>query len=190
MVAFLACITTSSGFAQSAFTQGKHESDKDHDHKGRFFSGGAVSFWSDNKDKTLTLDLCPEIGYLFNDSWGVGMLLGYEYERKEEGTTKTIGNAFKVSPFVRYYYIHKNPFNLYLDGGFGFNFSKEKVGNTSENLSGFEIGIRPREPVSISRKVFASVCVWDLSVTGTTTLWEKNRRWEAKASDSALRPKS
>lgn len=150
MVAFLACITTSSGFAQSAFTQGKHESGKDHDHEGRFFAGGAVSFWSDNKDKTLTLDFCPEIGYLFNGSWGVGMLLGYEHERKEEGTTKTIGNAFKVSPFVRYYYIHKNPFNLYLDGGFGFNFSKEKVGNTSENLSGFEIGIRPGACVDLT----------------------------------------
>lgn len=140
---FLAYLTTSSGFAQSTFTQDKHESDKWHDHKGRFFAGGAVSFWTDHKDKTLTLDICPEVGYLFNDSWGVGMLLGYEYERRKTGETKTIGNAFKITPFVRYYYFHRSPFNLYLDAGGGFNFSKVKESGITEHLNGYEVGIRP-----------------------------------------------
>lgn len=149
-VAFLACMTTSSGFAQNVFPHHKLESDKDHEHEGRFFAGGAVSFWSDNKDKTLTLDLCPEIGYLFNDNWGVGLLLGYEYEHRKEGGTKTIGNAFKVSPFVRYYYFHRSPFNLYLDAGGGFNFSKEKEGDTTKHINGFEIGIRPGACVDLT----------------------------------------
>lgn len=149
-IAFLACMTTSSGFAQNVFPQHKLESEKDHEHEGRFFAGGAVSFWSDNKDKTLTLDLCPEIGYLFNNSWGVGMLLGYEYERRETGETKTISNAFKISPFVRYYYFHRSPFNLYLDAGGGFNFSKEKEGGATKHLNGFEIGIRPGACVDLT----------------------------------------
>lgn len=109
-----------------------------------------MSFWSDNKDKTLTLDLCPEVGYLFNDNWGVGLLLGYEYEHRKEGETKTIGNAFKVSPFVRYYYFHRSPFNLYLDAGGGFNFSKEKEGGTTKHINGFEIGIRPGACVDLT----------------------------------------
>lgn len=149
-IAFLACMTTSSGFAQNVFPHHEFESHKDHDHEGRFFAGGAVSFWTDNKDKTLTLDICPEIGYLFNDSWGVGMLLGYEYERKKTEDTKTIGNAFKVSPFVRYYYFHRIPFNLYLDAGVGFNFSKEKENGTTKRLNGFEIGIRPGACVDLT----------------------------------------
>lgn len=149
-VAFLACMTTSGGFAQNVFPHHKLESDKDHEHEGRFFAGGAVSFWSDNKDKTLTLDLCPEVGYLFNDNWGVGLLLGYEYEHRKEGETKTIGNAFKVSPFVRYYYFHRSPFNLYLDAGGGFNFSKEKEGGTTKHINGFEIGIRPGACVDLT----------------------------------------
>lgn len=148
--ALLACMTTGIGLAQNVFPNHKSESGKDHAHEGRFFAGGAVSFWADNKDKTLTLDLCPEIGYLFNDSWGVGMLLGYEYEQRETGKTKTIGNSFKISPFVRYYYFHRNPFNLYLDAGGGFNFSKEKEGGVSKYINGFEVGIRPGACVDLT----------------------------------------
>lgn len=149
-ITFLTCVAPSSGFAQSVFSQNKVESGKEHEHYGRFFAGGAISLWNNTKDKSFTLDLCPEIGYLLNDSWGIGTLLGYEHERKEENTTKTIANAFKVSPFVRYYYLHRIPFNLYVDGGLGFNFSNKKSGNTSENLNGFEIGIRPGACVDLT----------------------------------------
>ena len=43
-IVFLACITTSSGFAQSTFTQNKHEASNDHEHEGQFFVGGLCRF--------------------------------------------------------------------------------------------------------------------------------------------------
>lgn len=86
----MAYITTSSVFAQNVFGYEKHDSDKGHENEKRFFVGGAAFFWADHKDRSITFDFCPEIGYLFNDSWGVGMLLGYEYERRYTEGIKNI----------------------------------------------------------------------------------------------------
>ena len=99
----------------------------DDEHGARTFVGGAVTFWSDPKDKTVKFDFSPEIGYLFNDKWGVGLMLGYEYEKETEAGKKSYSNSFKISPFARWYYVHKGPFNLFLDGGVGFDFGKVKA---------------------------------------------------------------
>lgn len=114
-------------------------------HDGRIFAGGALTYWRNTKTQTTTFDFCPEIGYLFNDTWGIGLLLGYEYaSAKGEGGVRTEENAFKVSPFVRYYYMHKGPFNLFMDGGAGFNFAEERKGGSMvERRNGFEVGFRP-----------------------------------------------
>lgn len=115
----------------------------DHSHEGRIFAGGALTYWRNTKERTTTFDFCPEIGYLFNDTWGTGVLLGYEYTSAGEGSAHSKEHAFKVSPFVRYYYVHKGPFNLFMDGGAGFNFAEERKGGSVERRNGFEVGFRP-----------------------------------------------
>lgn len=40
----------------------------DHSHEGRVFIGGALTYWNDTKEKAVDFDICPEIGYLFNDT--------------------------------------------------------------------------------------------------------------------------
>lgn len=142
-IILLACLTligTGAGAQESVL----HASDThEHEHRGKVFVGGAVTYWNNTKDKTLVIDLCPEVGYLFNDTWGVGLLTGYEHEKeKEEGHTVR-SDAFKISPFARYYYYHRGPFNLFVDGGFGLNFGRVKVGNITENKHGVEFGLRP-----------------------------------------------
>lgn len=130
----------------------KHAHEHEHAHDGRFFVGGAVTFWNDTEDEVMQFDFCPEIGYLFNDDWGVGLLLGYEYESEKSDFGKLVFNAFKVSPFVRYYYFHKEPFNLYLDAGFGGNIGKVGVENSGNYVvdKGFEVGIRPGACVDLT----------------------------------------
>ena len=105
--------------AQQTFLS--HEHAHEAEHKGRIFIGGAATYWNETKNKTTTLDLCPEIGYLFNEDWGIGLLLGYESETETVAKEKRTSRGIKISPFTRYYYLHNGPFNLYLDGGFGFN---------------------------------------------------------------------
>src|SRR3712207_3956032 len=123
-----------------------------HEESGRFFAGGALTLWNNSEDKHFMFDLCPEFGYLFNEDWGLGMLLGYEYEKSTKGEERISAHGFKVSPFARYYYLHKGPFNLYLDGGFGLNWTKEKNKATQQttNLHGWEIGIRPGACVDLT----------------------------------------
>ena len=114
-----------------------------HDHDGRIFAGGAFTYWYDTKEAKTTLDLCPEVGYLFSDTWGAGVLLGYEYQSAAEDGVTTRSNTLKISPFVRYYYTHRGPFNLFMDAGAGFNFASTTKGGSTQRANGFEIGIRP-----------------------------------------------
>ncbi len=124
---------------------------REHEHDGRVFIGGAVTFWNNTDEKKVSLDLCPEVGYLFNDDWGVGVMLGYEFESETEHAVKHVSQAFKISPFARYYYLHKGPFNLYLDGGFGWNREKHGVKDGNSYLhKGFEIGVRPGACVDLT----------------------------------------
>ncbi|GAB6976368.1 outer membrane beta-barrel protein [Prevotella falsenii] len=135
-------------YAQATFPNTvAHNDDK---HGARTFMGGAVTFWSDPKDKSVKFDFSPEIGYLFNDTWGVGLMLGYEYEREREAGLKKYSTAFKISPFARWYYVHKGPFNLFLDGGVGFDFGRVKVADTKTNRHGFEVGVRPGACVDLT----------------------------------------
>ena len=128
------------------------EHDENHEHHGLFFAGGALTFWNDTKEKKLTLDFCPEVGFLINDDFGVGLLLGYEYESESDRGVAKKHHAFKVSPFLRYYYYHKEPFNLFLDAGFGVNWAN---GADLDNfhggyVEGFEVGFRPGACVDLT----------------------------------------
>lgn len=118
--------------------------DHDHAHEGRIFAGGALTYWRNTKAETTTFSFNPELGYLFNDTWGTGLLLGYEYgSARKAGGVRAEEYAVKVSPIVRYYYVHKGPFNLFMDAGAGYNLAVERKGGETERHSGFEVGVRP-----------------------------------------------
>ena len=93
--------------AQQYFPHGDHSS-PENEHGARWVFGGLVSYWQDNKAKTTHLQLAPEVAYLFNDNWGLGVVGSYELEKK--GSDKE--SLWALRPFVRYYYMHREPFNL------------------------------------------------------------------------------
>lgn len=150
LFALTTCWWSTSVFAQLGAMPSGHDCHKEHQHRGRFFVGGALSYWNDTQEKTKSFDFAPEMGYLFNESWGAGVLLGYEHEQKTEGAAQVSANAFKIAPFVRYYYLHQGPFNLYADAGMGFNFSSEKMGTRTTQAKGFELGLRPGACVDLT----------------------------------------
>ena len=121
------------------------------DHEGGLFVGGAVTYWNNTKTKATTLQLYPEVGWCFNETWAAGMMLGYAFgsERGEDGRENT--HTLKLSPFVRYYYLHKGPFNLYLDGGFGYNYITPVGTDGINKHHGFEIGLRPGICVDLTK---------------------------------------
>ena len=109
------------------------------EHGARWVFGGLVSFWQDNKAKTTRFDFSPEVGYLFNENWGLGVVGTYQYQ-KGNGESESL---WALRPFARYYYMHREPFNLYLDGGFGFS--------TSGGVKGWEVGLRPGACVDLTK---------------------------------------
>lgn len=132
LIAFSAALSLGAQTATSPHTEAH-----DYDHNGKFFVGGSLNYWYDTDAKSSTFSFRPEAGYLFNDTWGAGAFLAYELEDGK--------HSVGVTPFVRYYYLHRLPFNLYLDGCLGWNMTmaKNSLTNKMDTLYGWEVGVRP-----------------------------------------------
>lgn len=159
----LVCACVGNAFAQGAFAPKKHDHQGEHKHEGRFFVGGAINYWYDTEDKSQSLSFAPEVGYLFNDTWGVGTYIGLGHQSvSAQSSIATAGvriNTLSLTPFVRYYYFHRLPFNLYLDGCVGWNMSRTSVNSNLLGITGklepkvshgFEVGIRPGACVDLT----------------------------------------
>lgn len=112
----------------------------EHEDHASWFVGGVASFWVNSDAKTTSLEFNPELGYFLNDSWAVGLIAGYGLESHEAAGEKLLQHEVSLSPFVRYYYLHKGPFNLYLDGNVGYNY---EIHGGGDGHHGFEVGLRP-----------------------------------------------
>ncbi|MDY6121883.1 MAG: outer membrane beta-barrel protein [Porphyromonas sp.] len=121
------------------------EDQHEHSHGNFTFIGGALSFWKNNELKSTSFRLEPEFGYVFNNTWGIGLMLGYNYDKETHAATAEhkehahTTNTYSITPFVRYYYMHRGPFNLYMDAGVGFNYADYG----KKTKKGFEVGLRP-----------------------------------------------
>lgn len=101
----------------------------------QMYIGGNLGF-STSKDKTDPADeqtvtgftIQPEIGYQLDDKFGVGIVLGYQYNKtKHEGTISNIpyssdvkASAFLIKPYLRYQCFTAGKFNVFVDGGLNF----------------------------------------------------------------------
>lgn len=142
LASIIALSSTVALMAQTPFGKGKKA--ETHKHEQLFFVGGALNYWYDANSKESSFAIHPEFGYLFNDKWGVGAFMGYEFE---DGAHK-----MGITPFVRYYYHQNLPFKLYMDGCVGFNYLTKEDPLTKKNISstGFEVGVRPGACVDLT----------------------------------------
>ena len=134
LFAGLLVLLWSCGSLQAQTTTDEHE-----DHAS-WFVGGVASFWVNSDAKTTSLEFNPELGHFLNDTWAVGLIAGYGLKSQETDGKKVLQHEFSLSPFVRYYYLHKGPFNLYLDGNVGYNY---EIHGGGDGHHGFEVGLRP-----------------------------------------------
>ena len=129
----LLALLWSCGSLQAQTTTNEHE-----DHAS-WFVGGVAGFWIDSDAGKTSLEFHPELGYFLNDSWAVGLIAGYGLESHEAAGEKLLQHEVSLSPFVRYYYLHRGPFNLYVDGNVGYSYETSK----GDSHQGFEVGLRP-----------------------------------------------
>ena len=79
------------------------------------YIGGGIGLQSTSHDgnTNTTIKLMPEIGYNLNDSWALGIALGYG--EVKAGDDKD--NVFTVNPYARYTFAKFDKVNLFVDGG-------------------------------------------------------------------------
>lgn len=126
------------------------------------YTGGELGFWRNGEDgnNKTSFTLAPELGYNIDDTWALGIKLGYNYNYYGKAAdilgTSVSGNvkrnAFTVEPYVRASYAKMGPVRLFVDGGFAFATYKDTysagVGSSSESVSddarnAWQIGFKP-----------------------------------------------
>lgn len=117
-------------------------------HTTRNWAGGSFTYWRDSKVGTETISINPEYGRLLSDKLGVGVVLGFEKERNL--LSKHSEQKMRISPFARYYYFEREPFNLYLDAGFGLSFNRE---HDNKWKTGWEVGVRPGACLDLTQNI-------------------------------------
>ena len=137
---------------QQYFPHGGANSEE-HDHSHKVVVGGLLTYWSDLKMKNVHAEIAPELGLFLSSDWVIGLIGKYAYEgHTHETTPGTVHreHVFGLSPFARYYYVHREPFNLYLDATFGWSLAKE---TQEKGIHGLEIGVRPGACVDLTEGI-------------------------------------
>lgn len=111
------------------------------------YVGGELGFWRNGEDgnNKTSFTLAPELGYNLDDTWALGIKLGYNYNYAGAGNFN-IGNVvsaeghvtrntFTVEPYVRASYAKFGPVRLFIDGGFAFATYKDKYTATVNDKS-------------------------------------------------------
>ena len=102
------------------------------------YVGGSFTFAHDGESKVNIFEIAPEVGYSFNDLWGIGGEIAFSHMNPEAGSNL---NAFSINPYARFTYLRKGIMSLFLDGSLGFSTAKYKDYGDAEN--GVKIGIEP-----------------------------------------------
>lgn len=110
------------------------------------FLGGEVGVWRNPSANTTNFSIKPEVGYVLDQNWALGLGVGYEYAYVNGAKA----NSVNVNPYVRYTFAKLGPVNLFLDGGFDFETVKLK-GVDSESAWG--VGVKPGLAVNLTEKL-------------------------------------
>ena len=115
------------------------------------FVGGSVNVEAEDNKRTETtstkFSIEPEIGYMFNDKWGVGVKFGYGQSGKGDGKTTT----FRLGYYLRYSYATFDKVNLFLDGG-GMAENEKVKANDYKDVRA-DIGFKPGVSVNLTDRL-------------------------------------
>ena len=98
-------------------------------HQDQWLIGGS-GFFSYSKSKDLkfsSLQFSPAAGYFFMDKFAGGLRIGMSSDTYNFPTDKYRNSSISIAPFLRYYFLQlDNKVNFFVDGSFGFSWSKFK----------------------------------------------------------------
>ena len=111
------------------------------------YIGGGIGLQSTSHDgnTTTTIKLMPEIGYNLNDSWALGIALGYSEVKNDDDKDK----IFTVNPYARYTFAKFDKVNLFVDGSVAYAHT-DYAGAKS---NAFSVGLKPGVAVNLNDKL-------------------------------------
>ena len=88
----------------------------------QMYYGGQIGFSRNATDNITTVEIAPEIGCDFNDTWAFGGVLDYQYAYQSGVNV----NIFEISPYARLKYakVADDKLKFFVDGGVGFGVQK------------------------------------------------------------------
>lgn len=119
------------------------------------YVGGGIGFQTSKQgdDKNTLITVMPEFGYNLDESWAVGITLGYGHSKDTakkgsvESSVKT--DVFQISPYARYTFAKFDKVNLFIDGG--VDYVHTKIGDAKNNA--FGVGLKPGVAVNLTEKL-------------------------------------
>ena len=99
---------------------------------------------------TNTLTVSPQVGYSFNDKWGIGLEIDWNHVKYDQRVT----NDFGVALFARWTFAKAGIASFFLDGGVDFgSYSESLNGVGPDATTQFGIGVRPGIALNVSDHV-------------------------------------
>jgi hypothetical protein len=111
------------------------------------YIGGGIGLQSSSYDgnTTTVIKLMPEVGYNLNESWALGIALGYGEVKDDNTKHKT----FAVNPYARYNFAKFDKVNLFVDGGLTY----AHTDNAGAKANSFSLGLKPGIAVNLNDKL-------------------------------------
>lgn len=144
-----------------------------------------------DRPKTTTFEIVPTIGFMFNESIGIGLDFGFgvsNYKEKDEDYSyKKSDNAWLVAPYFRWVFGQFDRVSLYADARINFGGGKAKVSVTEgsatssldgDKISNFGINIVPginfmiSDNIALNAKLNLISLGYNMTKTITKDLYE------------------
>ena len=111
------------------------------------YIGGGIGLQSTSHDgnTNTTIKLMPEVGYNLNDSWALGIALGYGEVKAGDDKDK----VFTVNPYARYTFAKFDKVNLFVDGVVDYTHT-DFAGDKNNT---FAVGLKPGVAVNLNEKL-------------------------------------
>lgn len=108
------------------------------------YQGNSDAGYMDVSTTSNAFAVAPEIGYKVDDSWAVGLTLGYQYEEVSETGITTIS----VLPYIRGIFAHAGIFDFFCEGTVGY----ARQSSDKNDVNGLIAGLRPGFVANFSKK--------------------------------------
>ena len=133
-------VTLIAAFSTAASAQGNIN-------QGNIMIGGNLGFnsskYGNSNSKSSSLFVSPNVGYFFINNLAGGLRVHFSNSKEESGSFEYSETAFRLTPFVRYYFLPSSQkVNVFADAGYGFGSTKYKETgdpDVTQNVSGYTV---------------------------------------------------